>query len=233
MKVCVLLSGGMDSVTVFYEALKSHDVVACLSFDYGSKHNAREIPFAKLHSDRNGIPHHVVTLDFMDRLFKSDLLRSGGEIPEGHYAEESMKQTVVPFRNGIMLAIATGYAESIEAEGVVIAAHSGDHAIYPDCREAFMQAMGQAMEQGTYANIRLLRPFIAMDKTAIARRGAELGVDFSETWSCYKGGEIHCGVCGTCVERREAFLLAGLPDPTVYEQTPALPELDQPRMNAN
>lgn len=223
MKVCVLLSGGMDSVTVLYEALHSHEVAACLSFDYGSKHNARELPFAKLHAERHGIPHHVVGLDFMDRLFKSDLLRSGGEIPEGHYAEESMKQTVVPFRNGIMLAIAAGHAESIGAGAVVIAAHSGDHAVYPDCRESFMCAMGEAMGRGTYAGIRLLRPFIAMDKAAIARRGAELGINFAETWSCYKGGEIHCGVCGTCVERREAFLLAGLPDPTVYEQTPPLP----------
>jgi 7-cyano-7-deazaguanine synthase len=227
MKVCVLLSGGMDSVTVLYEALASHCVIACLSFDYGSKHNPCEIPFAKLHAERNGIPHHVIPLDFMNRLFKSDLLQSGGNIPDGHYAEDSMKQTVVPFRNGIMLAIAAGFAESIDAEGVVIAAHSGDHAIYPDCREPFMQAMAGAMGQGTYARIQLLRPFIAMDKTAIARRGVELGIDFSETWSCYKGGSIHCGTCGTCVERREAFILAGLPDPTVYEQTPQLPAMSE------
>jgi 7-cyano-7-deazaguanine synthase len=124
-----------------------------------------------------------------------------------------------------MLSIAAGFAESIGADAVTIAAHSGDHAIYPDCREPFMRAMGEAMEEGTYARIKLLRPFIDMDKAAIARRGAELGVDFAETWSCYKGGEIHCGICGTCVERREAFLLAGLQDPTVYEQTPELPRL--------
>lgn len=223
MKVCVLLSGGMDSVTVFYQALRTHEVVACLSFDYGSKHNACEIPFAKLHSDRNQVPHHVVALDFMDHLFKSDLLKSGGEIPDGHYAEESMKRTVVPFRNGIMLSIAAGFAESIEAGAVVIAAHSGDHAIYPDCREPFMRAMGYAIREGSYARVELLRPFIDMDKAGIAKRGVELGVDFENTWSCYKGGSIHCGVCGTCVERREAFLLAGIPDPTVYEQTPSLP----------
>ena len=223
MKSVVLLSGGMDSVTAFHHARREHQVVAALSFDYGSKHNAREIPFAKLHAERNGIPHHTVALDFMDRLFKSDLLRSGGALPEGHYAEASMKQTVVPFRNGIMLSIATGYAESIEAEGVVIAAHSGDHAIYPDCREPFMAAMAGAMREGTYARIELLRPFIDMDKTAIARRGAELGIDFAETWSCYKGGEVHCGTCGTCVERREAFLLAGIPDPTSYLAEPPLP----------
>ncbi|GAA5117594.1 7-cyano-7-deazaguanine synthase QueC [Luteolibacter yonseiensis] len=225
MKVCVLLSGGMDSVAAFYEALETHEVVAALSFDYGSKHNAKEIPFAKLHADRNGVAHHVIPLDFMNTLFKSTLLQSGGEIPDGHYAEANMKQTVVPFRNGIMLAIAAGYAESVEADGLVIAAHSGDHAIYPDCREPFMQAMATAMEQGTYAEIRLLRPFIDTDKTGIARRGVELGIDFSETWSCYKGHQIHCGTCGTCVERREAFILAGLADPTVYEQTPELPKL--------
>lgn len=225
MKTCVLLSGGMDSVAAFYEVLGTHEVVACLSFDYGSKHNEKEIPFAKLHADRHGVPHHVIPLDFMNTLFKSDLLKSGGDIPEGHYAEETMKQTVVPFRNGIMLAIAAGYAESVEADGLVIAAHSGDHAIYPDCREPFMHAMGTAMEEGTYAKIKLLRPFIDTDKTGIARRGVELGIDFSETWSCYKGGDIHCGVCGTCVERREAFILAGLPDPTIYEQTPELPTL--------
>ncbi|RYD23875.1 MAG: 7-cyano-7-deazaguanine synthase QueC [Verrucomicrobiaceae bacterium] len=225
MKTCVLLSGGMDSVAAFYEVLGTHEVVACLSFDYGSKHNAKEIPFARLHAERHGVPHHVIPLDFMNTLFKSDLLKSGGDIPDGHYAEETMKQTVVPFRNGIMLAIAAGYAESVEAEGLVIAAHSGDHAIYPDCREPFMHAMGTAMEEGTYAKIKLLRPFIDTDKTGIARRGVELGIDFSETWSCYKGGEFHCGVCGTCVERREAFLLAGLPDPTTYEQTPELPTL--------
>ena len=229
MKVCVLLSGGMDSVAALYEVLGQHEVVACLSFDYGSKHNSREIPFAKLHADRNGVVHHTIPLDFMNTLFKSDLLKSGGEIPDGHYAEQTMKQTVVPFRNGIMLAIAAGYAECVEAQGLVIAAHSGDHAIYPDCREPFMQAMGTAMEQGTYAKIQLLRPFIGTDKTGIAKRGVELGIDFSETWSCYKGGEVHCGTCGTCVERREAFILAGLQDPTIYARTPELPRLVEQR----
>ena len=223
MKVCVLLSGGMDSVTALYEALRTDEVAACLTFDYGAKHNACEIPFARMHARRHGIRHDTVELGFMERLFTSDLLRSGGEIPDGHYADESMRRTVVPFRNGILLAVAAGYAESVGAGGVVIAAHAGDHAIYPDCREPFLRAMGEAMSEGTYAHIQLLRPFIRLDKAGIARRGAALGVDFSQTWSCYKGGEIHCGVCGTCVERREAFFSAGLVDPTVYEQTPALP----------
>ena len=155
--------------------------------------------------------------------FQSSLLKSGGEIPEGHYAAENMKQTVVPFRNGIMLAVAAGLAESRHAGGVVIAAHAGDHAIYPDCREDFMRAMADAIRLGTYADVALLRPFISMTKSEIARRGHELGVDFSKTWSCYVGGETHCGECGTCVERREAFLLAGLKDPTEYLSYAPLP----------
>ncbi len=223
MKVCVLLSGGMDSVVALHDAHAQHDVVCCLSFHYGSKHNDREIQFAEYQSNLLGIRHETIYFDFMAKHFASDLLKSGGEIPDGHYAEASMKKTVVPFRNGIMLAIAAGFAESQGVEGLVIAAHSGDHAIYPDCREPFMQAMAAAMREGTYAGIELIRPFISMEKAMIAKRGAKLGVDFSMTWSCYKGQQLHCGVCGTCVERREAFILAGLPDPTLYEQTPALP----------
>ena len=134
-----------------------------------------------------------------------------------------MKQTVVPFRNGIMLAVAGGYAESIGAEALVIAAHAGDHAIYPDCRENFMRAMDDALRLGTYVGVELLRPFIALTKAQIAARGHELGVDFAQTWSCYKGGAIHCGTCGTCVERREAFIAAGLTDPTVYARHAPLP----------
>lgn len=223
MKVVVLLSGGMDSVTALHEALREHEVVAGLSFDYGAKHHAKELPMAAWHCSRAGIPHRIAALDFVAREFHSDLLQSGGEIPDGHYAEESMKKTVVPFRNGIMLAIAAGFAESHGAEGIVIAAHSGDHAIYPDCREEFLEPMARAISEGTYAKIALLRPFVSTDKEGIVRRGAALGVDFSHTWSCYKGGELHCGSCGTCVERREAFLLAGVPDPTHYAAEEPLP----------
>ena len=222
-KVVVLVSGGMDSVAALYEARAAHEVVGAVSFNYDSKHNCREIPFAARHCEKLGIAHRVIPLVFMNELFTSHLLASGGDIPDGHYEEQTMKQTVVPFRNGIMLAIAGGYAESIGATGLVIAAHAGDHAIYPDCRETFMQAMDGALRSGTYAEIGLLRPFIAMSKAQIARRGHELGVDFSQTWSCYKGGEIHCGTCGTCVERREAFQLAGLPDPTKYANISPLP----------
>ena len=134
-----------------------------------------------------------------------------------------MRQTVVPFRNGIMLAIAAGYAESAGADSLVIAAHCGDHAIYPDCREEFMAPMTEAIRAGTYAEVEVLRPFIAMTKAAIVARGAELGVDYSQTWSCYKGAAVHCGRCGTCVERREAFILADVSDPTVYASQEPLP----------
>ncbi len=223
MKVVVLCSGGMDSVTALYWAGRAHEVVTAVSFDYGSKHNRREIPFAAEHAAALKVPHQVIGLDFMNRFFASALLQSGGVIPDGHYEAATMRQTVVPFRNGVMLAVAAGLAESRGAAGLVIAAHAGDHVIYPDCREEFMRAMGAAMRAGTYAGLELLRPFIAMNKAQIAQEGARLGVDYGRTWSCYKGGEVHCGQCGTCVERREAFLLAGLPDPTVYAATGPLP----------
>ena len=223
MKVVVLCSGGMDSVTALHWAKREHSVVAAVSFDYGSKHNAREIPCAAVQAAQLGVRHEVITLDFVNRLFASDLLKSGGAIPDGHYEAANMKQTVVPFRNAIMLSVATGFAESVGAEGLVIAAHSGDHAIYPDCREVFMQAMSDAMRLGTYEGIKLLRPFIVMNKGQIAAEGVRLGVDYARTWSCYKGGAIHCGTCGTCVERREAFLEAGVSDPTEYASNAPLP----------
>ena len=223
MSVVVLLSGGMDSVAAFYDAMSRHEVVAAISFDYGAKHNHKEIPFAADHCRKFKVEHQVISLDFVSDLFKSDLLKSGGSIPDGHYEEQTMKSTVVPFRNGIMLSIAAGFAESKGAAGLVIAAHAGDHAIYPDCREEFMKSMADAIRLGTYAGITLLRPFISMTKADIARRGHALGVDFAQTWSCYKGGALHCGACGTCVERREAFIIAGIPDPTKYAAEEPIP----------
>ena len=169
MKVVVLCSGGMDSVTALHWARRRHDVCVALSFDYGAKHNHREVPFAAEHARALGVPHELVELPFVGRLFSSDLLMGGGDVPDGHYADDNMRRTVVPFRNAIMLSIATGFAESRGAEGLVIAAHTGDHTIYPDCREDFMRAMGDAMRLGTYAGIQLLRPFIDLDKAAIAR----------------------------------------------------------------
>lgn len=236
-KVVALVSGGMDSVTALYHTSREHDVVAGLSFHYGSKHNHKEIPFAQHHCQALGVPHQTINLEFIDKLFKSDLLKSGGAVPEGHYEEANMKATVVPFRNGIMLSIAAGFANSHGAEGLVIAAHNGDHAVYPDCREDFMKAIGDAIDLGTAPldqednpAVELLRPFIDMRKEDIAARSHELKVDLAQTWSCYKGGEIHCGACSTCVERREAFIISGLPDPTEYLETGPLPT--KPKTNA-
>ena len=228
MKVVVLCSGGMDSVTALHWARAHHTVAAALSFDYGAKHNARELPCAADQCRSLRIPNRVVPLTFLAEAFKSDLLRTGGKIPDGHYEEQTMKKTVVPFRNGVFLSLGTGYAESLGAEAVAIAAHAGDHTIYPDCREEFLGTMAQAMEKGTYAGIRLLRPFVAMNKAAIVRRGTELRVDYARTWSCYKGGLLHCGTCGTCIERREAFLHAGVADPTPYVTTSPLPPKPTP-----
>jgi len=223
VKVVVLLSGGLDSVTALHHMAATEKVVAALSFDYGAKHNARELPCAADQCRSLHISNRIVSLNFMADAFKSDLLKSGGIIPDGHYEEQSMKKTVVPFRNGIFLSLGTGYAESLGADAIAIAAHAGDHTIYPDCREDFLSPMSQAMEKGTYANIKLLRPFVSMDKTSIVLRGVELKINYARTWSCYKGGILHCGTCGTCIERREAFLNAGVADPTSYVATPPLP----------
>ena len=215
MKDCILiLSGGMDSVTLLYDYQER--IALAISFDYGSNHNAREIPFARMHCERLGIPHHVIPLDFMTTYFRSSLLSGADDIPEGHYADENMKSTVVPFRNGIMLAIATGMAETNDLSYVMMANHGGDHTIYPDCRPEFVEAFDAAAHAGTYNGVHLLSPYCHMTKGQIAARGRELGIDYAETWSCYKGGDKHCGRCGTCIERKEALAEAGIPDPTDY-----------------
>lgn len=211
----IVLSGGMDSVSLLYDC--KDRIALAVTFDYGSNHNAREIACARENCRRLGIEHLVIPLDFMGRYFKSSLLSGGDAIPEGHYTSENMKSTVVPFRNGIMLAVACGLAESRGLKNVMLANHSGDHAIYPDCRPGFIDAMSEAMRQGTYDGISIFAPYTSLTKGEIAARGAAVGVDFSLTYSCYKGGERHCGKCGTCVERKEAFRLAGVADPTLYE----------------
>lgn len=211
----IIVSGGMDSITLLHD--KKDDIALAITFDYGSKHNAREIPFAQLHCQRLGIEHIIISLEFMHQYFKSSLLEGGEDIPEGHYADENMKSTVVPFRNGIMLSIAVGLAESRNLKNVLIANHSGDHSIYPDCRPEFIKAIDAAASAGTYEDVRVVAPYTNMTKGEIATRGKELGINYAETWSCYKGHAIHCGKCGTCVERKEALRDAGIPDPTEYE----------------
>lgn len=212
----LVLSGGMDSVTMLYEYASSIDLA--VSFDYGSNHNQREIACARRNCERLGIELIVIDLSFIGRYFHSSLLEGADAIPEGDYDFDNMKSTVVPFRNGIMLAAAAGLAESHGLKAVMIANHAGDHALYPDCRESFIRAMGAAISAGTYENIELRAPYTLLSKTQIAERGKRLGVDYADTYSCYKGGEKHCGRCGTCIERRQALAEAGIPDPTPYEE---------------
>lgn len=204
----IVLSGGMDSTTLLHE--RKEQIALAVTFDYGSKHNAREIECARKNCEMLGVEHIVIPLEFMGKYFKSSLLIGGEDIPEGHYADENMKSTVVPFRNGIMLAIAAGIAESRGLKKVMIANHGGDHAIYPDCRPGFVDAMSEAIRQGTYEGIVIDAPYTNITKSDIARIGKRIGVDYNLTYSCYKGGEKHCGKCGTCVERMEALRDAGI-----------------------
>ncbi len=206
----------MDSITMLYEYKER--IALGISFDYGSNHNAREIPFAAMHCERLGIKHIVINLGFMHQYFKSSLLDGAEAIPEGNYDDENMKSTVVPFRNGIMLSIAAGVAESNGLKYVMMANHGGDHTIYPDCRPEFVSAMSEATRLGTYPGIEVLAPYTGITKSDIARHGKALGIDYAETWSCYKGGEHHCGKCGTCRERIEALADAGIEDHTVYDE---------------
>lgn len=212
----IIVSGGMDSITLLYD--KKDEIALGISYDYGSNHNAKEIPFAEMHCKRLGIKHITINLDFMHQYFKSSLLQGAEAIPEGHYADENMKSTVVPFRNGIMLSIAIGIAESNQLKKVLIANHGGDHTIYPDCRPQFIQAIDAAANAGTFVNVRVEAPYTNITKGDIARIGKRLGLDYTETWSCYKGGEKHCGKCGTCIERKEALQEAGIHDATEYEE---------------
>ena len=212
----IIVSGGMDSITLLYD--KKDEIALGISFDYGSNHNAKEIPYAKKHCERLGIKHITINLDFIHEYFKSSLLEGAEAIPEGNYDEENMKSTVVPFRNGIMLSIAIGIAESHNLKKVLIANHAGDHTIYPDCRPEFIAAINKASVAGTYVNVEVSAPYTNSTKGEIAVIGKKLGLDYTETWSCYKGGEKHCGKCGTCRERIEALEYAGIEDHTEYEE---------------
>ena len=212
----IVLSGGMDSVTLLYE--QQARIALAITFDYGSNHNQREAMYAKQHCQLLGIEHLLIPLEFMSRYFKSSLLEGADAIPEGDYDDTNMKSTVVPFRNGIMLSIACGIAESRGLTKVMIANHFGGHAIYPDCREEFIRPMSEAMRAGTYVGVEILAPYTGISKTDIALIGKRLGVDYSQTYSCYKGGELHCGKCGTCVERKQALHDAGIVDNTLYEE---------------
>lgn len=214
----IVLSGGMDSVTLLHDKIDS--IALAVNFIYGSNHNMRELECARYHCRQLGVELLEIHLDFMGEYFHSSLLEGAEAIPEGNYEDENMRSTVVPFRNGIMLATAAGLAESRGLRSVMLANHSGDHTVYPDCRPEFIDAMAAAIAAGTYENIELNAPYTNLTKTEIAEIGKRLGIDYSTTYSCYKGGEHHCGVCGTCRERRESLALAGINDTTIYENNP-------------
>ena len=217
MKDCILVySGGLDSTTMLYEF--QDRIALALSFDYGSKHNKKELQMAKINCRNLQIEHLIIPLNFIGKYFCSSLLEGGDAIPEGRYDDANMRSTVVPFRNGIMLSVAAGLAESKGLKYIMLANHAGDHSIYPDCRPEFIESMNNAIKQGTYEHLTILAPYTDITKADIARKGKELGIDYSLTWSCYKGGEQHCGKCGTCQERKEALQEAGIKDPTKYEQ---------------
>lgn len=199
----LVLSGGMDSTTMLYEFRDR--IALAVTFDYGSNHNAREIECAAYNCRQLGIEHIVIPLGFIGRYFDSSLLSGADAIPTGHYDGDNLRSTVVPFRNGIMLAAAAGLAESRGLTRVMIANHAGDHEIYPDCRPGFIKAMGAAISEGTFAPVVLEAPYTGLSKADIALRGLKLGIDYDYTYSCYKGGEHPCGECATCIERQEAL----------------------------
>jgi len=213
----IVLSGGMDSAVLLADTLAQNKAVTAISFDYGSKHNARELPMAEAFCRARQVGHKIVQLPFINDLFTSSLLRSGESIPDGHYEEETMKSTVVPFRNGILMSIAVGLAESAGATEVLLGSHAGDHFIYPDCRPEFNAAFAEAAYLGTDKQVQVRFPFADRDKRDIGDMGRRLGVDFEKTWTCYKGRETHCGKCGACQERKYALRAEEGLDPTTYE----------------
>ncbi len=218
MKTLVICSGGLDSVSLAHMIADQQNLTRLVSFDYGQRHR-KELDFAARCATRLNVPHHVIDMRTIGAELTGSALTDDIDVPDGHYAEETMKITVVPNRNAIMLTIAYGIAAANGDEAVATAVHGGDHFIYPDCRPAFTESfdtMQRAALDG-YADVRLSTPFVHRSKADIVTEGARVNTPFADTWSCYKGGEHHCGRCGTCVERREAFDLAGIEDPTTYE----------------
>ncbi|MEQ5837278.1 7-cyano-7-deazaguanine synthase QueC [Marinobacter sp. NFXS9] len=215
-KVVVIYSGGMDSFTLLHRARAAGYEVHALSFNYGQRH-VRELECARAVCEQLGLPHKVVDMSPMSDLLSGSSLTDDIDVPEGHYEEDSMKSTVVPNRNMILIALATGYAASVGAQAVWFGAHGGDHAIYPDCRPEFVEKMDAVCQIANYEPVRVEAPYMALDKGEILAEGLGMNLDYSQTWTCYNGRDAACGRCGSCVERLEAFAARGLRDPLPYE----------------
>jgi 7-cyano-7-deazaguanine synthase len=215
-KVVIIYSGGMDSFTVLHQALQQGYEVYALSFNYGQRHS-KELLYAKRVTQKNNIIHKIVDISSINELIAGSSLTDDIDVPEGHYEESSMQQTVVPNRNMILLSLATGYAVSIGAEAVYFGAHSGDHAIYPDCRTEFVKAMNEVCKIANYEPVEVRAPFLSVSKIEILKQGLAMQLDYSDTWTCYNGREKACGKCGACQERLEAFRENNAIDPLAYE----------------
>ena len=215
-KVVVVFSGGMDSYTVLHKAIRDGFEVFPLTFDYGQKHK-KEIKYARQACTSLGISHKVIDITAANQLLAGSSLTSDIEMPEGHYADENMKSTVVPNRNMILLSLAVGYAVSINAQKVFYGAHSGDHEIYPDCRPEFVEKMKSVCAIANYEPVEIVAPYLTLNKIGILREGLEMGLNYGHTWTCYNGRENACGKCGSCAERLEAFEYNKVCDPLDYE----------------
>lgn len=204
-KNLILLSGGIDSVTLLYQF--KNEISLAVSFNYGTKQNEKEIEYAKWHCLKLNIKHIIIDLNFIKKYFKSSLLEKNlNKIPKGHYQDPIMKSTVIPFRNGIMLSIAAGLVESNNLKNIMISNHFGDYAVYPDCRKQFIKSMSKTIKDGTDLNIEIFSPYVSFNKREIVLIGVNLNIDYSKTWSCYRGdSKYHCGLCASCVERKEAL----------------------------
>jgi len=213
----LILSGGLDSTTLLYDLINQRKIVHAISFHYGQRHS-KELVCARETCEKLGVNHKIVDLSGLSEILKSSLTTPDIEVPEGHYSDENMAITVVPGRNTIFLSIAAGYAASINADAVYLGNHSGDHAIYSDCRPEYIEAMRKVLQLFDNKIINLYTPYLNIDKTEILTRGLALDVDYSLTWTCYQGRNKACGKCGSCTERFEAFELNNATDPIEYEE---------------
>jgi 7-cyano-7-deazaguanine synthase len=215
--VVVIYSGGMDSFTLLHKARADGLNVHAISFNYGQRH-VRELDCAQEVCQQLGVPHKVIDIRAMSDVMAGSALTSEIiDVPEGDYQEGSMKSTVVPNRNMILLALATGYAVTVEASAVWFGAHGGDHAIYPDCRPEFVEKMDAVCKVANYQPVAVEAPFMHFTKSDILALGLQLNLDYSHTWTCYNGRSKACGRCSSCVERLQAFAEHQQQDPIAYE----------------